>query len=612
VSCVAGLFNRSGKVVESRQIEQLLKPMKPRAPDGDQILCEGRIGMGQLLLRTGTSGAEAAFPISQGDLWIVADARIDARADLVRKLQSRGCELSHDAPHAALVLHAYRAFGDKFLDHLIGDFAFAIWDGLQQRLICVRDQFGVRPFHYFDSAGVFGFASDTDALLTQSDVSQELDEASVADFLMFGSLQDQDRTIYRDIHCLPPASVMTVTAAGATVRRYWELPVYAQVRFSHPSEYVLEYGRLLGQAVADRLPSGPVGLQLSGGIDSTAIAAEVAARSQSPVRQVQAYTFACRSLVPEDEESHYAEMAASHLGIPWREIELGSYALYERWQDPDLALAQPFMYPFLAAQHDIQKALGAAGAKVMLSGQGGDALMTPSPTYYRGLLRSGRFLKLLGEIAHHFRYTHSLAGMGLRSAVWPVAGAGRQRPPLPDWFDAAFGRRVDLQARWERGWRVLHDEEFDPYTQLRDNWLCRQFEALETLKLPIVARYPFYDLRLVEFSLGLPNFMRKRKHVVRQAMRGKLPHAILERPKLSLPGDFIRAIVTRGNEQRLLRESRVQGLPAPLNGPQYWAALERYSAGEGAESAWTSSLIITGLAYRNWLFAGKQGNRRNE
>jgi hypothetical protein len=135
---------------------------------------------------------------------------------------------------------------------------------------------------------------------------------------------------------------------------------------------------------------------------------------------------------------------------------------------------------------------------------------------------------------------------------------------------------------------------------LNETWLCRQFEMLEAVKLPVVARYPFYDLRLVEFSLGMPNFMRKDKRVVRLAMRDKLPTPILDRPKFSLPGDFVRAIVTRGNEQPTLLESLTKGLPPPLNSPKYRAALENYGAGKGAESAWTSSLIITGLAFRNW------------
>jgi asparagine synthase (glutamine-hydrolysing) len=600
VSCIAGLFNRSGAPLEPSQLEQMLLPMRPRAPDGEQIFCRHGIGLAQLLLRTGTSGAEAAHVISgDDDLWIVADARIDGRAELVRKLRSRGCEVSSDAPHALLVLQAYCSFGEKFLDHLIGDFAFAIWDARKLQLICGRDHFGVRPFHYFDSGDVFAFASDVDAVLAWPKVSNELDEVSVADFLLFGSLQDQDRTIYRDIRCLPPASMMTVTAGEVSIHRYWQMPVYPQIRFSKHADYVREYGHVFEQAVADRLPEGPVALQLSGGIDSAAIAAMATTLSRPSARRIEAYTFGCRTLVANDDEGRYANMAASHLGISWREVELGNYSLFERSQEQALHLAEPLMYPFLAAQHDILQSMGRTGAKVVFSGQGGDALMTPSAAYYRGLLRNGRFVELIGEVAHHFRHTGSLAGMGLRSAISPPARPVRQRPPVPDWIESAFGERVGLQARWERGWRVLHDG-LDPYTQLNETWLCRQFEMLEAVKLPVVARYPFYDLRLVEFSLGMPNFMRKDKRVVRLAMRDKLPTPILDRPKFSLPGDFVRAIVTRGNEQPTLLESLTKGLPPPLNSPKYRAALEHYGAGKGAESAWTSSLIITGLAFRNW------------
>jgi asparagine synthase (glutamine-hydrolysing) len=600
LSCIAGLFNFSGESLRPMQIEQMLLPMKPRAPDGEQVVREGRVGFGHLWLRTGASGAEGPFSIADDPgTWIVADARIDARQELIRKLRSRGNDLSDDAPHAALVLHAYRTFGDQFMEHLIGDFAFAIWDARQQQLVCARDHFGVRPFHYFESGNEFGFASDVDALLTQPQVSRELDDASVADFLLFGSLQDEDRTVYRDIRCLPPASMMTVSSSGSTVRRYWELPNYEQIRFANPSDYAHAYRHVFEQAVADRLPQGPVALQLSGGVDSTAIAAVAATQPGRSPGSIEAYTLACRELIPQDEECRYAQLAASHLGVSWSAIELGAYSLFERSQEHGLRISEPFMYPFLAAQRDIQHSLGLKGARIILSGQGGDALMTPSAAYYRGLLRNRRLGRLTCEVAHHLRHTGSLAGMGLRSALWPKAAPRRQRPSLPDWIDPVFAKTVDLEARWERGWRVLHDGQ-DPYAQLREAWVCRQFEALEVLKQPIVGRYPFYDLRLVEFSLGLPNFMRKGKHVVRLAMSDKLPEAVLQRPKHSLPGDLVRAIVTRGNEQRMLAESQAEGLPAPLNGPKYWPALQKYSAGEGAASPWTSSLIITGLAFRNW------------
>jgi hypothetical protein len=141
---------------------------------------------------------------------------------------------------------------------------------------------------------------------------------------------------------------------------------------------------------------------------------------------------------------------------------------------------------------------------------------------------------------------------------------------------------------------------------LRESWLCRQFEPLEALKLPMIARYPFFDLRLVVFCLGLPNFMRSGKVIAREALRDKLPEVIRTRPKTSLRSDFIRSAVTCSNMSGSVSDPRWN---AAVDGPRYWRALERYRNGEGAESPWTSSLCITPLALSSWLGQRTDGDR---
>jgi asparagine synthase (glutamine-hydrolysing) len=585
--------------VDPRRIAAMLLPMQPRAPDGDQTRCDGPVGLGHALLHTGPRDAKGAHSLSlDGNTWITADARIDGRSELVSAMRARGRHIGEDEPDAALILHAYEVFDDRFLERLVGDFAFAIWDGRKQEMICARDHFGVRPFHYFQSPDEFGFASDADALLAQPGVTDALDDVALADFLLFGSLLDEDRSMYRNVHCLPPASLLVVSRESTQLRKYWELPYRLETRFSSREEYVQEYARRFEQAVSDRLSHGTVAMQLSGGMDSTAIAAVAAARCRETGSSAIAYTLACTDLPPQEEEWPFAQLAASALSIPLLRQDLARFSLFQPCTASAGRLGAPQMYPFLAAQQEVFEQLRASGAKVVLSGQGGDAVLAPSARYYPSLLAERRFLQLAREVLHHVRFTGSLKGMGLRSALLAAKPAPKAPPPLPDWIQPDLAARVDLKSRWARGWSLLHGVS-DPQAQLRQSWLCRQFEPLEALKMPVVARYPFFDLRLVEFCVGLPNFMRFDKAIARAATRDKLPEAIRTRPKTALRSDFIRTTVTRSNISALA--SADPRWNACVNGPRYWRALERYRNGEGAESPWTSSLRITPLALSSWL-----------
>lgn len=605
MSCIAGMFHCGGAPIDHRLVERMLAQMQGRAPDGNQVRCEGPVAFGHALLRTGASDIDE-HPISlDGQVWITADARIDGRAELIRSLRSARRPVADDAPHAELILHAYAVFGDKFLDHLIGDFAFALWDTRCEKLICARDHFGVRPFYYFQAGELFGFASNVDALVVHPLVSNLLDEVSVADFLMFSAFQDADRSIYRDIRCLPPASCLELTRGGVRLRTYWDLPRHAETRYATLDQYVEHFCALFELAVGDRLPAGPVAMQFSGGIDSTAIAAVAAPPSRAEQRTFTGYNLSMEALVPEDEERHYAGIAASHLSIPLVCQELGNYALFERSADPELFTDSPILYGHLAAHYDTFIQIQKSGARVLLSGHGGDALMAPSATYYPRLVRNGRLVKLAKEIAHHVRHTGSFGGMGLRSSLWPRPATPAWTPKKPDWIDEAFATRVGLNGRWKNGWQTIHCG-IDADRQLRQPWLSRNFEAVEILRAPVVVRYPFYDIRLVRFLLGVPNFLTSGKLILREAMRGKLPESIRLRPKTAMPGDPIRAIVTNSKQRFMSSAGSGVNARTPVVWDRYWEAVDRYCDGDGAESTWSSALILAPLALNFWI-AQRQG-----
>jgi asparagine synthase (glutamine-hydrolysing) len=597
VTCIAGLFHRAGAPVDSGHLASMLDRMRSRAPHGEEIRAEGPLALGQVLLCTGTSNAEAPAPIAVDGLWICADARIDDRAELARLLRAKGRPVDLDARAGDLIAAAYRRLGDDFLAHLTGDFAFALWDPGRRRLTCARDHFGVRPFHYVECGDLFAFASDPDALLALPGVSRELDEASVADFLLFTSPRDPQRTFYRDVRCLPPACVLQVTPLVAAPRSYWQVPEDEPVIGRTPADYVEGFMDVFRRATIDRLPQGAVAAQLSGGMDSGAIAA-VAAASRSP-KMMAAYNVSAAHVMPDDEEEAYARLAAAHIDVPLFTQDLSDYLPYGRADEPPLWTPAPQIYPFMAAHRDLLLQIERSGAHVLLSGHGGDAVLAPSPSHAALLLRIGRLGRLAREAAHHVRHSGSMRGFGLRSALLPRRRPPVWTPPMPTWIDPAFGARVALRERWQQSWTAYADDG-GAHRQLRQPWLSRNFEALEALKLPVVVRYPFHDKRLVEYLAGVPNFMKARKRILREAMRGRLPPEILNRPKTSFAGDLLHTMVASGKIcSHFPREAGIY--PAAVQGAVHLEALGSYARGPRPDSTWTSLLLFAPVALMNWL-----------
>jgi len=575
----------------------MLGAMHGRAPDGEQMFDEGPVALGQSFLRTGTSGAERENALTlDRKVWVVADARIDGRRELLQELRSRGLSLEEDVPHGELLLHAYAAFGEDLVHHLIGDFAFALWDAPKRKLLCVRDHFGVRPFYYAMTGGRLYFASDIAGLLAVDEIPQSLDEQAMGEFLLLGMSLEPERTIFKAIHCLAPACMMVISGANMTTKVFWRLERGAEQRYRRREEYVKRFREIFDQAVIDRLPGGPVALQLSGGMDSTSIAA-VAAKAAVSTRLVRGYHLTSERFVPDDHERGYAQQAADHLGIELVWQDLGDTPLFAHALEPRLRTAQPMPAPHLAMHAETLERIRQGGARVWLSGYMGDAVLSSQAHYYTDLLRRYRLAKFVREAAHHWRLSHSVRGLGLRTVVRRRAESPAWKPPMPDWIDPEFARKNDLPAVWQRFWEA-HENSVDGFEQLRLAWIGHQFRASEVLPSAVVVRYPFLDLRLVEFLGGVPNCLLTQKQILREAMRMDLPPAILARPKTGLAGDFVRTMVTNGIIDPCVWST---ALPSVMLPERFYQALVKYREGEGAGSTWSSWLFVQSFALGLWL-----------
>lgn len=609
MSCIAGIINLDGAPVDRALLEGMVGAMQRRAPDASSVWCSGAAGLGHALLRIAPESANEHQPCTlDGQAWITADARIDGRDELIGRLRAAGRQVPDAAPDPELILHAYGAFGSAFLQYLIGDFALALWDGRTRELICARDHFGIRPFFHARTAGSLIFASDIDAILAHPEIARGIDEAFIADFLLFSVCMDSERTAYRDIRRLPAAHRICADRRGVRVRRYWDLPPQDAARHERADGIVDQFGELFRHAVGDRMRESGVALELSGGMDSSSIAATAAALAGQSGTALKAYTIDCGGLIPADDEGRLAAAVAAHLNVPISRQRIEDYALFQDFGTPRLRTAEPFGNPDLAMHCEKLRWIEGDGTRILLSGLGGDSLFSGSSTHFADLLRAGRLARFVAEATRHRRRTGSLAGMGLRSAfLGSMFTPASWRPPFPDWINPDFAGRVQLRDRFDAGWRAWHEGE-DLHHQLRRPWLSLGFEYCEALKIPVAGRYPFHDLRLVSFMLGLPNEAVAEKKLLRNAMRARLPEQILARPKTALAGDHFRTRfcaetcvafrTSAGNELR----------SAYIESDRYLHAVQRYLAGDGMESTWSSWSILAPIALDYWLRASRPEN----
>ena len=424
-----------------------------------------------------------------GHVWVLADARIDPDDAL---------------SDAARIVEAYERWGEDCVDHLFGDFVFVIWDKRAQRLFCARDHFGVKPFFFARVANSFVFSNRLNTLREDSRVSDELNETAVGDYLAFGVNRDLTTTIFRDIQRLPAAHTLSISNGSLTTRRYWAPVVKDEIRFRDEQSYVERFNELLTTAVKDRLRTNRVSISMSGGLDSTSLA--VIARDLLSPSAVRAYSNVYDKLMA-DEERHYSTLAADSIGIPIHHNEADKYGLFEG----DLNQAEPFLISPLGGQFDDLLGLMAANGNVALTGYDGDALMNET--------RSVR-------------------------AVWKRIWRIKEKPiSYPTWIDQSFAKQIKLEERVREYWsepQVTDKRRLVTLRALQSKLWAPLLEGYDpgATRLQLEVRHPFLDVRLVEYILAIPTRpWCVNKHILRCAMKDRLPAAVLNRPKTPLAAD---------------------------------------------------------------------------
>jgi asparagine synthase (glutamine-hydrolysing) len=550
MSGIVGIVNLDRAPVDRGLLERMTEFLRCRGPDAQAVWSDGHVGFGHTLLKT-TDQSEYEYQPFTLDrrVWIVADARVDARRDLIASLHSKGHEdLTADVTDVELIARAYHVWGEQCVEHLLGDFAFAVWDSLRKTLFLGRDHLGVKPLFYAHVGESIIFSNTLECIRHHPDVSKKLNDLAIADFLLFGVNQELDTTCFAEIRRLPPAHSASWSKARPMIRRFWTMAVDEPQYFSHPDDYTERFKELVRAAVSDRLRTDRVGVFMSGGLDSTTLAftAVEVMRNRSALSAPIAFTTILDGIV-DNNESVFAAMVAKKLQIPvyYHRMKFGDSN--GNLESSSTYTPEPVSNPLTLQWERMQFNWISSQARMCLYGEGADnALAYEWRPHLSYLIAQRRLLRLVRDLVFHVLAHRRIPllptvfhGMRKKTSVVGLT------PHYPTWLEKSFESRLDLRARWNRYVNNVIDSSVHPvrpkaYESFTGPLWAPLFEGFDAANTsaPLVVSHPYVDVRLLRYLLSVPALPWCRsKYLLRRAMRGALPAAVLQRPKSPLTSD---------------------------------------------------------------------------
>ena len=553
MSSIFGVVRGSGSPVRPHEIDAVASRLDYWHADAREVWHGNGVALGSLLLRTAPQSTNDALVDrdDENDLTIASDLRIDNRAELATALGIRAADAAA-WPDSRLVLRAYREWGDACVPRLLGDFAFAIWDGRRRQLLCARDPFGIKPFYYFDgtSPRTFAFASEIKGLLALDFVDRSVDELWICDYLL-GLMVARDDTMFAKIRRLEPAHLLVVNDAGTHKRRYWSPDLTEEVRLRDDGEYVEAFLERLQVAVRRCVrTSGDVGAELSGGLDSSGICAVAQPMLKTDGRELHTFS---QVLAPSQRDAYLQqdgrtaiEQVCRHVGITRTHYLTGERDGSSAAVDWVTRYCDEPPRFLLGLWNDLTyTAASASSIRVLLSGFGGNQAVTSSAVQRRDeLFTSGRWRELWRDMQGGASSTiplRPIAGLLVRNVIpssWHRRPAG-----MTSFFQKLPYRplRDQLAAKWNTRERA---NDFIRTYQIRgsvresvaraldapDVAIRLEFSHVGTTARRLEYRYPLLDRELITFYLATPSHLKQRhgigRYLFRRSMQDLLPEGV--------------------------------------------------------------------------------------
>ncbi|HRH40340.1 MAG TPA: asparagine synthase (glutamine-hydrolyzing) [Pyrinomonadaceae bacterium] len=546
--------SRSGKQVDEQVLTKMRDVIFHRGPDGAGNFVEGNIGLGhrRLSIVDVSHGGQPMFNEDKS-LVIIYNGEVYNHADYREELESKGYKFQNRSD-TETIIHLYEEYGQKCVEKLRGMFAFAIWNRKKKELFIARDRLGVKPLYYFqDEQGSLFFGSEIKTILEASAVKAEINYNALPDqFANHGTSKDE--TLFVGIKRLLPGHTLSWKDGKLEIRQFWDVS-YEPKHQGTDAEFIEEWRDLFKHSVKLRLMADvPLGMFLSGGIDSSAIAAMMSTMVDEPIK-----TFSVGFAEREANEFEFARIVAQAYKTDHHEITIKPEQFFEALPKLIWHEDEPIGFDSSIPLYFVSK-LAEQHVKVVLTGEGSDEIMA-------GYGRYAKALQLLSYGEKYESFTPKFLRSAIKTGATAVGGKltrtflTRESDIENLFFDnfSIFGK--SLQEKLFSAETKARIAELNPY-QYQNEWL-KQTDAAEVLdKLlyvdsktylhellmkqdqmsmaaSIESRVPFLDHKLVEFTAKMPTKMKLRgnttKFLLKEAMKGILPDEILFRPKMGFP-----------------------------------------------------------------------------
>jgi asparagine synthase (glutamine-hydrolysing) len=552
---ISGFLSPADQRADVETIRRMTATLSHRGPDDEGFYVEGRVALGHRRLRIiDLETGRQPIANEDGTVLVILNGEIYNFAELRTRLREKGHAFTTSSD-TEVIVHAYEEYGEDCVAHFNGMFAFALWDGKRERLFLARDRMGEKPLYYAERDGWFVFGSELRAVLAHPGVGPEMDLFGFSRYLSNGYIPDP-HTIFRGIHKLPPGHVLVVASGNTRLKRYWDIQFRPDLKRGE-EEWAGVVWDALCQSVQRRLVSDvPLGVFLSGGIDSSAIVAAVASVAPgAPLR-----TFSMGFEEPSYNEIPHARMVAARFGTLHQELiftpEMARDEIPRLGRLLDEPLADPSFLPTaLLARHARRE------VTVILGGDGGDELWCGYPTFLA-----------LAPTAWISRLPRPLLEAVARGVqALPSSAAYGSVDFLLKQFVRGLGHSPDVQAQILMGGATQPEQACLLAPPVRD--ACRQFNPCDdlveimsgataehpvdrlsyhhcklylagrtlvkmdraTMATGVEARAPFLDHTFAELACSVPARLKVKgwttKSLLKRSLAGRVPDGTLRRRK---------------------------------------------------------------------------------
>jgi len=538
------LYNTDDQPIQPKLLSSLVQSLKHRGPDKQEIWIDGSIGMGHALFQTTNEAKFEKQPATlDRQVWITCSARIDDRKNLVNTLGLKKEIDLNITPDSELILHAYRKWGEACLDHLLGDFAFAIWDNKEKKLFCAKDRFGMKQLYYSKTDNMFIVCNSINTLRQYLNITKKLNDEAVAGFLLFGdhTWLDKSLTVLENVHSLLPAHTLVFQSDKIAVNQYWDIPSNLPLlKYRKKSEYIEHFLDIFKTAIEDRIRMPSIAISMSGGMDSTSIAATV--RELEKAHRINPLKLQSITSVYDrrfsSKERYYSGLVAKHLNIPMHYLTTDNYPFFEL---SNIIPTRPLELYNHTYWLEYEKTV-ASYSRVLLTGNAGDEILKYSPAVHS--FHEINIFKMIYEILKLQKQYGKMPALGLGLHTFFKKNIFKNtitvnNDPLPDWINPEFSKSIKMNSLWEKmrktQKRPLHPRHPNAYNALLDAEWNTDDMYMQTDFTLSEKRNPFLDVRLIEFLFSIPSIpWFFHKHILRESMKDLLPQKIINRPKTPL------------------------------------------------------------------------------